>query len=80
MQCRSSQSHLVECHKNRMLRELPLSTRTQLSMSSLTMGLTIRGYRPDFGIKYEWSLRSKVMETSDHFRYSRVAGETDMTY
>jgi hypothetical protein len=49
-------------------------------MSSLTMGLTIRGYRPDFGIKYEWSLRSKVMETSDHFRYSRVAGETDMTY
>jgi hypothetical protein len=43
------------------------------------MGLTIRGYVPDFGMKSEWSLRSKVMWTSDHFRYSGVAGKTFMT-
>jgi hypothetical protein len=39
----------------------------------------MRGYRPDFGKKFGWSLRSKVMGTSDHFRYSEVAGETAMT-
>jgi hypothetical protein len=43
------------------------------------MVLTIRGYWPDFGIKSRWSLRLKVMGTSDHFRYSGVAGETAMT-
>jgi hypothetical protein len=52
---------------------------TQLSLTSLTMGLTIRGYRPGFGIKSRWSLRSKVMGTSDYFRYSGVVGETAMT-
>jgi hypothetical protein len=53
--------------------------RTWLSLTPLTMGLTIRGYVPDFGMKSEWSLRSKVMWTSDHFRYSGVAGKTFMT-
>jgi hypothetical protein len=43
------------------------------------MGLTMRGYRPGFGTKFRWSLRSKVMETSDHLRYSGVVGETVMT-
>jgi hypothetical protein len=43
------------------------------------MGQTMRGYRPDFGIKFGWSLLSKVMGTSDHIRYSRVAGENAMT-
>jgi hypothetical protein len=56
--------------KNRMFMELPPSTRTQMSFTSLTMGLTMRGYRPDFSIKPGWLLWSKVMGTSDHFRYS----------
>jgi hypothetical protein len=43
------------------------------------MGQTIRGYQPSFGTNFGWSLRSKVMGTSDHFRYSGVAGETAMT-
>jgi hypothetical protein len=30
-------------------------------------------------MKSEWSLRSKVMGTLDHFKYSWVAGETPMT-
>jgi hypothetical protein len=34
------------------------------------MELTIRGYHPGFGTKFGWLLRSKVMGTSDHFRYS----------
>jgi hypothetical protein len=53
-----------------MFMELPPSTRTQMSFTSLTMGLTMRGYRPDFSIKPGWLLWSKVMGTSDHFRYS----------
>jgi hypothetical protein len=65
--------------KNRMFRELPPSTRTQLSFTSLTMGLTMRGYRPGFGTKFDWSLQSKVIGTSDHFRYLGVVGETTMT-
>jgi hypothetical protein len=65
--------------KNKMFRELPPSTRTQLSLTSLMMGLTIRGYRLGFGIKSGWSLWSKVMGTLDHFRYSGVVGETTMT-
>jgi hypothetical protein len=68
----------LKVFKNRIFRELPPSTRTRLSFTSLTMGLTIRGYRPDFWMKSRWSLRSKVMEISDHFRYSRVVGETAM--
>jgi hypothetical protein len=43
------------------------------------MGLTMRGYHPSYGIKSGWSLRSKVMGTLDHFRYSGVAGKTAMT-
>jgi hypothetical protein len=43
------------------------------------IGLTIKGYRLSFGMKYGWSLRSKVIGTSDHFRNSGVVGETDMT-
>jgi hypothetical protein len=39
----------------------------------------IRGYHPNIGTKSGWSLWSKVMETSDHFMYSGVAGETAMT-
>jgi hypothetical protein len=65
--------------KNRMFRELPPLTRTRLSFTSLTIGLIIRGYHPNIGTKSGWSLWSKVMETSDHFMYSGVAGETAMT-
>jgi hypothetical protein len=39
----------------------------------------MRGYHPNFGIMSGWSLRSKVMRTSDHLRYSGLAGETAMT-
>jgi hypothetical protein len=39
----------------------------------------MRRYHPGFGTKSEWSLRSKVMGTSDHLRYSGVAGEIVMT-
>jgi hypothetical protein len=62
-----------------MFRELPPSTKTQLSLTSLTVGQTMRGYHPGFGTKSGWSLRSKVIKTSDLFRYSGVAGEIDMT-
>jgi hypothetical protein len=65
--------------KNRMLMELPPSMRTRLSLTSLRMGLMIRGYRPSFGMKSGWSLQSKVIGTSDHFRYSGVAGSIVMT-
>jgi hypothetical protein len=65
--------------KNKMFRVLPLLTRTQLSLTSLMMDLTIKGYRPDFGMNSGSSLWSKVMGTSDHFRYSGVAGDTAMT-
>jgi hypothetical protein len=53
--------------------------RTWLSLTSLTMGLTVRGYHPGFGTKFEWSLWSKEMGTSYHLRYSGVAGETVKT-
>jgi hypothetical protein len=56
--------------RNRMFRELPPSMRTQLSLTSLTMGQTMSGYRPSFGIKSGWSLWSKVMGTSYYLRYS----------
>jgi hypothetical protein len=56
--------------RNRMFKELPPSTRTRLSLISLTMGQTMRGYHPGYGTKSGWSLRSKVMGTSDHLRYS----------
>jgi hypothetical protein len=65
--------------KNRMFRELPHSRRTQLSFTSLTLGLTMRGYCLSFCTKFEWSLQLKLMGTSDHLRYSGVAGETAMT-
>jgi hypothetical protein len=61
------------------LRELPPYTSTQLSLTSFMMGQTTRGYHPSFGIKSGWSPRSKIMGTSDHLRYSRVAGLTAMT-
>jgi hypothetical protein len=64
--------------KNRIFMELPPSTRTRLRFTSLTMELTMRGYRLGFGTKSRWSLRSKVMGTLDHFSYSGVAGETAM--
>jgi hypothetical protein len=35
---------------------------------------TMRGYHPGFGTKFRLSLRSKVMETSDHLRYSGGGG------
>jgi hypothetical protein len=62
-----------------MFKELPPSMRIRLSLTSLTMGQTMKGYRPDYGTKFGWLLRSKVMGTSDHLRYSEVAGETVMT-
>jgi hypothetical protein len=65
--------------RNKMFRELPPLMRTQLSLTSLTMGLIMRGYHPGFGTKSGWSLRSKVMGTSDHLRYLGVAGETVIT-
>jgi hypothetical protein len=60
--------------RKRRLRELPPSTRTQLSLTSFTMGQTTSGYCPNFGIKSRWSLQSKVMGTSDHLRYSGGGG------
>jgi hypothetical protein len=39
----------------------------------------MRGCCPSFDTKSGWSLWSKVIGTSDHFRYSGVAGETAMT-
>jgi hypothetical protein len=69
----------LKVFRNRMFKELPPSMRTRLSLTSLMMGQTMRGYRPGFGTKTGWSLRLKVMGTSDHFRYSRVMGETAMT-
>jgi hypothetical protein len=69
---------LLKVFKNKIFKELPPSTRTRLSLTSLMMGQTMRGYRPGFGIKCRWSLRLKVMGTWDHFRYSEVAGETAM--
>jgi hypothetical protein len=53
--------------------------RTRLSLTYLTMGLTMRGYSPGFGTKFGWSLRSKVMGTSDHLRYPGASGDTAMT-
>jgi hypothetical protein len=64
---------------NRMFRELAPSMRTWLSLAFLMMGQTMRGYHPGFGTKSGWSLRSKVMGTSDHLRYSAVVCETAMT-
>jgi hypothetical protein len=52
---------------------------TRLFLTSLMMGLTMRGYHPSFGTKSRWSMQSKVMGTSDHLRYSGVAAETAMT-
>jgi hypothetical protein len=42
--------------KNEMFRELPPSMRTRLRLTSLTMGLTMRGYCLGFGTKSGWSL------------------------
>jgi hypothetical protein len=56
--------------RNKMFRGLPPSMRTQLSLTSLTMGVTISRYRPGFGTKSGWSLGSKVMGTSYHLRYT----------
>jgi hypothetical protein len=64
---------------NRIFKELPPSTRIRLSLTSLMMGQTMRGYRPNFGTKFGWSLWSKMMGTSGHLRYSGVMGETAMT-
>jgi hypothetical protein len=50
-----------------------------LSFMSFMMGLTMRGYCLSFGTKFGWSLWSKVMGTSNHLSYSRVAGQTTMT-
>jgi hypothetical protein len=65
--------------RNRRFWGLALSMRHRLSLTSLMTGQTLRGYYPTFGTKSEWSLRSKVMGTSDHLTYSGVAGETAMT-
>jgi hypothetical protein len=65
--------------KNRMFRELPPLIRTQLSFTSFTMWLMMRGYHLSFGTKSRWSLPLKVMGTSHHFRYSGVVDETSMT-
>jgi hypothetical protein len=70
---------LSKVFKNSIFRELPPSTRTQLSLKSLTIGLTMRVYCPGFGTKLGWLLRSRVMGTLDHLRYSGVEGETAMT-
>jgi hypothetical protein len=37
--------------KKRMVRELPPSMRTRMSLTSLMMGQTLSGYHPDFGTK-----------------------------
>jgi hypothetical protein len=69
----------LKLFKNWMFRELPPSMRTRLSFTSMMTELTIRGYRPSFGTKSGWPMRSKVMGTSDHLRYSGVVAETAMT-
>jgi hypothetical protein len=69
----------LKVFRSRMFKELPPSTRTWLSLTSLTMGPTISGFQPSFGMKSVWSLRSKVMGTSYHFRDSGVAGAIAMT-
>jgi hypothetical protein len=46
----------LKVFKNNMFRELPPLMRTQLNLTSLTMGLIIRGYRPYFRMKFEWLL------------------------
>jgi hypothetical protein len=76
--CRSDLDNPIRSNvfKNRIFRELPPLTRSQLSLASLTMGLTMRGYRPGFGTKSRWSLRSKVMGTSDRLSYSGAVGQT----
>jgi hypothetical protein len=60
----------LKVFRKRIIRELPPSTGTRLSLTLVTMGQTIIGYLPDFGTKSGWSLWSKVMGTSDHLRYS----------
>jgi hypothetical protein len=64
----------LKVFRNRMFKELAPYRRTRLRLTSLTMGQTMRGYRPGFGTKSRWLLRSMVIGTSDHFRYSGVAG------
>jgi hypothetical protein len=49
----------------RMLRELPPSTSTQLSLTSFMMGHTTKVNCPGFVIKFGWSPRLKVMGTLD---------------
>jgi hypothetical protein len=65
--------------KNKIFRELSPLMMTQLSLTSLTMGLTMRGYHTGFATKSGCSLRSKVIGTLDHLRYSGVTGESVMT-
>jgi hypothetical protein len=56
----------LKVFKNRIFRELHPSSRTLLSFTSLTMGLTMRGYHPDFATKFRWSLWSNIIGTLDH--------------
>jgi hypothetical protein len=62
-----------------MSRELPPSTRTRLTLTSLMIGQSMKGYHPDVWTMSGWSLQSKVMGTLHHLRYSGVVGETAMT-
>jgi hypothetical protein len=62
-----------------MFSELPPSMRTQLSLTFFKIELTMRGYQPDLGMKFRWSIGSKVIRTSYHFKYSGVADPTSRT-
>jgi hypothetical protein len=46
------------------------SSQSNQGTDHLISQLIMRGYPSGFGIKSGWSLRSKVMGTSNHFRYS----------
>ena len=57
-----------------MLRLLPPSISTLVSHFVPMIGSTMSGYHPSYGMLSEWSVRSKVMADSDHWRKEGAAG------
>jgi hypothetical protein len=62
-----------------MLRLLPPSMRTLVSLMLPTMGSTTSGYFPGLGTRSGWSPWSKVMGLSDQSRYTGAATFTEQT-
>jgi hypothetical protein len=77
--CGCRQTHLVECLQEQDVQRATSIDEVSVELYIVDDGLVMRGYRPGFGTKFGWSLWSKVMGTSNHFRYSEVVGETTMT-